>query len=97
MTSSNLSDHHSECPECGGRLTVRQAHKFPVALNVAFGASFLAFLFVLDKLKPYPYVLWGWSIFQIVLGGFLIRARARSAKRILICIRCEPALRSSKI
>ncbi len=94
MTSFKPSDARNQlCEKCGNRLTSRPMRSFPIALQVVFSVSFIAFLLLLERLKTMPTLLWVWSALQLVLGGFLIQARRLAGKRILICIHCDAALR----
>ncbi len=90
MTSSRLSDEN--CPKCDGPMRLRNAKPFPLALQVAFGVSFIAFLWGQSSGKVPPKLLWGWSIAQIILGVLLVRARYAAAKKVFICLRCGAPL-----
>jgi hypothetical protein len=72
----------------------RQAHPYPVVLQLLFGACFVAFLLFSDKLahlgKQWNYA---WTALGILLGVLLIRGRARARKTVLRCIRCGTDLR----
>jgi len=72
----------------------RQAHPYPVKLQVLFGACFLAFLAFSDKVSRYGRQ-WNylWTAVGVVLGVLLIRGRARARKTVLRCIRCNSDLR----
>lgn len=72
----------------------RQAHPYPVKLQILFGACFLAFLGLSDKVSRYGRQ-WNylWTAVGVVLGVLLIRGRARARKTVLRCIRCNSDLR----
>jgi hypothetical protein len=78
----------------------KQAHPYPVAAQVLFGGSFVAFLLFSEKLfSQGSHRVWlaVWCGVQIALGVWLVKARLRARKRILRCIRCEQALRSKPL
>ena len=62
-------------------------------VQTVFGVSFAAFLWYQSTASAHSKVLWAWSIAQIVLGAWLVKARYASAKKVFICLRCEPTLR----
>jgi hypothetical protein len=82
-----------KCPACGAEMAWRQPHGFPVVLQALFAVSFLAFLLTYDRFGSHRYVVWVWSAVQMLLGALLIRARLRTRKRVLHCIRCNPTIR----
>jgi hypothetical protein len=94
MTSSASSDSDQVCKNCGGLMAWRQAHPYPVALQVAFGVCFVAFLFFSDKVAQFGRQ-WNflWSAIGVALGVLLIRGRVRAKKTVLRCIRCNADLR----
>ena len=81
------------CPKCGGPLTWRQKHGYPVLAQALFGLSFVGFLVLFEKVKDSRVALWGWSLVQALLGAWLLRGRVRAKERILRCIRCGADLR----
>jgi hypothetical protein len=82
------------CQNCGGVMAWRQAHPYPVRLQVLFGACFLAFLLFGDKIARYGhYWNYVWTGVGALLGVLLIRGRARAKKTVLRCIRCNTDLR----
>ncbi len=81
------------CPTCGNLKRLRNARPFPVVIQALFGISFLAFLWYQGTSDSNTRVLWGWSILQILLGVFLVKARYAAAKKVFICLRCEPPIR----
>lgn len=74
-------------------MTLRQQHPYPVALQILFAVSFVAFFFLAEKFqnewRAHRMWLWIWSGVQVLLGVLLVRARLRSRKRVLRCIRCS--------
>ena len=70
----------------------RQARPYPSLLNVVFGASFIAFLLAFGKIQAQKFVVYGWSLFQLVLGALLVRGRIQAKKRVLHCLRCNAGL-----
>ncbi len=82
------------CPKCGNLKRMRNARPFPVAIQATFGVSFAAFLWYQSTANAHSKILWAWSVIQIILGVLLVRARYASAKKVFICLRCEPTLRS---
>jgi hypothetical protein len=81
----------AKCSACGGPLAERPEHPYPVLLQLLFGASFVAFLFLVEKL-PRP-ALVAWTFSQAALGVLLVRGRTRAKRRVLRCIRCGADLR----
>jgi hypothetical protein len=61
-------------------------------LHVAFGISFVLFLFLIEKVQTHREVIWVWCGVQALLGYLLVRARIKARKRFLICIRCDHIL-----
>lgn len=90
---SARADDDGLCEKCKSPLKIRQAHPYPVTLQIIFALSFAAFLWAQSAIKLPSPVFWLWTTAQIILGVLLVRARLRSSKRILICIRCNPPLR----
>ncbi|OFZ82824.1 MAG: hypothetical protein A3K03_03030 [Bdellovibrionales bacterium RIFOXYD1_FULL_44_7] len=91
---SLLRDKSNEyCPKCGQELVWRQQHRYPIISHIIFGLSFVAFLFLFNKIKNERWILWSWTAFQATLGVLLVAARLRAKKRVLHCIRCSSALR----
>jgi hypothetical protein len=86
----------SECSKCGGPVTERPAHPYPVALTAVFGLSFVAFLFFSQHpvVRQHRPIVYAWTAAQATLGLLLIRARLRARKRVSRCIRCDAALPS---
>lgn len=82
------------CPTCGGALSVRPAHPYPVGLTAAFGLSFLVFLGMQGTpwILAHRNVLYAWTMLQAALGLALVRARLRARKRVYRCVRCDAAL-----
>ncbi len=80
------------CPKCGGPITWRPAHGYPILAQVVFAASFIAFLVYFDQVKSNRAMLWAWSVLQAGLGVWLVRGRMRAQKRVLRCIRCSTDL-----
>ena len=96
MTSFGSSEKSEEtCPSCGGPLTWRPAHQYPVGLTLAFGVCFVSFLFFSEKIAQQygKQWTWIWSGIGVVLGVLLMKARLRAKRTILRCIRCDQALR----
>ncbi|MBC7386853.1 MAG: hypothetical protein H7301_11920 [Cryobacterium sp.] len=73
-------------------MRIRNARPFPVALQLAFGVSFVAFLIAQGNHSLPPKAFWCWSALQMLLGGLLIRARYAAAKKVFICLRCSATL-----
>jgi peptidoglycan biosynthesis protein MviN/MurJ (putative lipid II flippase) len=88
MTLSERSDKRDACPKCGGPVTWRQVHGYPVLAQVLFGLSFVAFLIVYDQVRQNRAILYAWSVIQAGLGAWLVRGRMLAKKRVLRCIRC---------
>jgi hypothetical protein len=86
-TSSDITD--KSCPDCQGPMTWRREFPYPVVSHLIFGASFLAFLLLYDQIRAHRLWLWLWSVVQIALGAWVMRARLRARKRVLRCIRCS--------
>lgn len=80
------------CEKCGGPLRERAAHPYPLLLQSIFGISFILFLTFYSKFSDQKRILWSWTALQLVCGVFLIKARKKANKRILICIRCKAEL-----
>lgn len=88
MTSLKTSEN--ECPNCNHPMTLRPLQPYPVVLQLVFGISFLALLFLSDWItKLFPYALWIWTAAQIILGLLLVRGRIRASKKVYRCVRCE--------
>jgi len=93
-SASSESTGKETCQNCGGLMAWRQAHPYPVLIQVLFGVCFVAFLLFSDKVARYGRQ-WNylWTAVGVVLGLFLIRGRARAKKTVLRCIRCNADLR----
>ncbi len=93
MISSELSSHsthstHCPRPQCNGVLVQKPKYPYPIWSQLAFGVSFITFVFAVDR---YPLTRVGlafWFALQVVLGIILVRQRIRTKIRILRCIRC---------
>jgi hypothetical protein len=94
MTSLKFSKNQEpdSCPKCNGPLSLRPAHGYPVLLQAVFAVSFVVFLMLIEKLKPWPILLWGWSGVQAILGYYLLKGRLRTRARVFVCIRCGTPL-----
>ena len=81
------------CSTCGAELISKVKRKHPVALQLLFGASFLAFLVVTrDSAHSPKWLLWSWTAIQLGLGYFLVKARMRAKQRNWHCNHCQPSL-----
>ena len=85
------------CENCGGPMTWRQAYPHPVGRQIAFGLSFLVFLFLSERFRAHPQVLYLWCGFQALLGYWLIRGRIRARGLVLRCVRCTVHMKLSKV
>lgn len=95
MSEENLPIN--ACLDCGGKTVLRSKKRYPILLQIVFGASFVVFLIFHERMRAIPTLLWSWSVIQAILGGFLIRARRQAAEKILICIRCDRPVPSEEI
>ncbi len=86
-------DAEELCPNCQKPMVFRRAYRFPVFTQILFGSSFIFFLVLSTQLNARPYLLWGWVLIQVVLGGVLYRGRTLASQRVLRCIRCTTDLR----
>ena len=89
---SNQNSQDAKCERCGGPLVWKQAHPYPVLLNILFGGSFIAFILLFSRFQAQRIVIYGWSLFQLVLGIFLVRGRLQARRRVLHCLRCNASL-----
>ncbi len=92
--TSSIGQGGDLCGQCGGGLTARPAHPYPVALTAAFGLSFVVFLALQgsELLLRHRVAVYVWTVAQALLGVALVRARLRARKRVYRCIRCDAAL-----
>ncbi|OFZ83087.1 MAG: hypothetical protein A2583_12780 [Bdellovibrionales bacterium RIFOXYD1_FULL_53_11] len=93
MTSQNSSEATGTCPDCGAPFVERPLYRYPVAVNLLFGASFIAFILLFDRVRSNAVFLWSWCALQIALGAALVHLRMRAKKRVFRCVRCTPRLR----
>lgn len=78
-----------KCARCGTELTP-SPRNHPVVLQVLFGASFVLFLALFEKIQTVPVALWSWTAAQTLLGFLLARARLRLRRPSFDCKNCNP-------